>query len=122
MNEIVGQDWDSRTFYEWTPTGQIVAKWNNPTDYVGYQDCQYVIYNKLICSGATEGATTIGGFDLIDLSDPEHAILNGVPSKYGGNAAEILATPAAGGTQLTMYSAASGPINELTTVIPNSSG
>ncbi|MBO0881868.1 MAG: hypothetical protein J2P17_16310, partial [Mycobacterium sp.] len=46
---IVGQDWDSRTFYEWTLTGRTVSTWNNPTDYVGYQDCQYVIYNKLLC-------------------------------------------------------------------------
>lgn len=116
---IVGQDWDSRTFYEWTLTGKIVSKWNNPTDYVGYQDCQYVVYNKLLCSGATEGATTIGGFDLIDLSDPEHAILNGVPNSHGGNAAEILAAPVAGGTRLTLYAAGSmSPISEYTTVIP----
>lgn len=121
-NLIVGQDWDSRTFYEWTLTGKIVSKWNNPTDYVGYQDCQYVVYNKLLCSGATEGATTIGGFDLIDLSDPEHAILNGVPNSHGGNAAEILATPVAGGTQLTMYAAGSmSAISEYTTVIPKTS-
>lgn len=35
----------------------------------------------------------IGGFDLLDMSDPEHAILNGVPIVHGGNAAEILAGP-----------------------------
>lgn len=119
---IVGQDWDSRTFYDWTLTGKIVSQWDNPTDYVGYQDCQYVVYNKILCSGATEGATTIGGFDLIDLSDPEHAILNGVPNTHGGNAAEILATPVTGGTQLTMYAAGSmSAISEYTTVIPNAS-
>lgn len=117
---IVGQDWDSRTFYEWTTTGKIVSEWNNPSDYVGYQDCQYVRYNKLLCSGATEGATTIGGFDLIDLSDPEHAILNGVPNVHGGNAAEILAAPVTGGTQLTLYAAGSmSPVDEYTTVIPD---
>lgn len=124
-NLLVGQDWDSRTFYEWTLSGKIVSKWQNPSDYVGYQDCQYVVYNKMLCSGATEGATTIGGFDLIDLADPEHPILNGLPSAFAGNAAEILATPAAGGTTLTMYSAGGGvsgtdgPIDELTTFVPN---
>jgi Family of unknown function (DUF6454) len=117
---LVGQDWDSRTFYEWTLSGKQVAEWNNPTDYVGYQDCQYVAYNNMLCSGATEGATTIGGFDLIDLGNPEHPILNGVPTPHGGNANEILATPVAHGTQLTDYDASGGPINELTTVIPAS--
>ena len=116
---LVGQDWDSRTFYEWTLSGREVAKWNNPTDYVGYQDCQYVIDNKMLCSGATEGATTIGGFDLIDLGDREHAILNGVPNVHAGNANEILATPGPNGTTLTDYDAGGGPIVEYTTVIPN---
>lgn len=53
---------------------------------MGYQECQYVVHNKMLRSGATEGATTIGGFDLIDLGDPEHAILNGVPNVHAGNA------------------------------------
>ena len=120
-HHIIGQSWDSRTFYEWTLSGKIVKKWNNPSDYVGYQDCQYVVYNKLLCSGATLGATTIGGFDLLDMSDPEHAILNGVPNVHGGNAAEILASPVAGGTQLTMYNTGSAnALTEYTTVIPNS--
>lgn len=85
---------------------------------MGYQDCQYVVYNKMLCSGATEGATTIGGFDLIDLGDREHAILNGVPNPHGGNANEILATAVANGTRLTDHDASGGPINEYTAVIP----
>lgn len=116
---IVGQDWDSRIFYEWTLTGKLVAKWNNPTDYVGYQDCQYVAYQKMLCSGATEGNTTTGGFDLIDLSDPDHAILNGVPNVHAGNANEILDTPITGGNVLTDYDASGGPIQEYTTTVWN---
>ena len=85
------------------------------------QDCQYVVYNKLLCSGATLGATTIGGFDLLDVSDLEHAMLNGVPNVHGGTAAEILATPVTGGTQLTLDNTGSAnPLTEYTTVIPNS--
>lgn len=42
---LVGQDWDSRTFYEWTLGGKVVSEWQNPTGYVGYQDCRYVVYH-----------------------------------------------------------------------------
>ena len=115
---LVGQSWDSRTFYEWTLSGKQVDTWKNPTDYVGYQDCQHVSYDKMLCSGASEGIQSHGGFDLIDLGDPEHAILNGVPTTRGGNANEILATRVDGGIQLTNYAAGSGPIEEWTTVIP----
>lgn len=118
---LVGQDWDSRTFYEWKLSGRLVDEWSNPTDYVGYQDCQYVVYNKMLCSGAPEGATKIGGFDLIDLGNREHPILNGVPNPAGGNANEILATPQAdGSTLLTDYDAGGGPILELTATVPAS--
>ncbi|WIX75492.1 DUF6454 family protein [Amycolatopsis carbonis] len=114
---LVGQSWDSRTFYEWTLKGKLVGTWQNPSDYVGYQDCQYVPYEKMLCSGASEGIQSHGGFDLIDLKDPDHAILNGYPTKIGGgNANEILATPTTDGVVLTQYDAG-GSIDTYTTTI-----
>jgi Family of unknown function (DUF6454) len=39
---LVGNNWGSRTFYEWTPSGRLVTTWKNPDDLVDFQDCQYV--------------------------------------------------------------------------------
>lgn len=126
---IVGQNWGSRDFYEWTLDGKLLAKWANPQGYIDYQDCQYVVYDKMLCSGVSglAGGFRLGGFDLIDLSHGQHTILNEIPidratphgSSLTGNATDMLTTKVSGGTQITMY-VATDAIYEYTTTIPDS--
>lgn len=128
---IVGQDWGSREFYEWTLGGKLLAKWANPQGYIDYQDCQYVVYDKMLCSGVAglAGGFRLGGFDLIDLSHGQHTILNEIPidmatpdgQSLTGNATDMLTTKVSGGTQVTMY-VATGAIYEYTTTVPDSAG
>ena len=49
---LVGNNWGSRKFYEWTPSGKSVTTWKNPENLVDFQDCQYVPKGEMAC-GAT---------------------------------------------------------------------
>lgn len=131
-NTIVGQDWGSREFYEWTTNGRLLAKWANPQGSIDYQDCQYVAYDKMLCSGVAnlDGGVTLGGFDLIDLSHGGHTILNSIPvttktalgANLTQNPTDMRTTKVSGGTQITMYAAPDNAIYEYTTVIPDTAG
>lgn len=104
---LVGQSWGSRRFYDWTLGGRQKDFWLNPDHYIDYQDCEYVVSRKMLCSGI---AGTIGGFVMIDLRD-DHRILHQVPvqtqSASGriitNNPTDIDAEPTATGTHLTLY-------------------
>ena len=85
---LVGNNWGSRKFYEWTITGSQRAAWDNVSHFIDYQDCQYVARAKMLCGGVTNlpqtpttgGATAtyeLGGMALVDLAD--HHILHEVP-------------------------------------------
>lgn len=128
-NTIVGQDWGSREFYEWTMRGDLVAKWANPQGSIDYQDCQYVAYDKMLCSGVAGlgNGFTLGGFDLIDLAHGQHTILNTIPitmttalgNDLTGNPTDLRTTKVPGGTQITMFAAPDNAIYQYTTVIPD---
>lgn len=64
---LVGQNWDSRYFYEWTLDGTLIRKTKNEIDSLGYQDCKYLEGPAMICTGKIGNAR--GSLDLIDLLD-----------------------------------------------------
>jgi hypothetical protein len=102
---IVGQSWGSRRFYEWTLSGHQTDFWLNPTTYTDYQDCEYVVYRKMLCNGPG------GWFDMVVLSDRtvRHALQVPMKTDNGksitANPADIDAEVTAGGTRLTLYGA-----------------
>jgi hypothetical protein len=115
---LVGNNWGSRRFYEWTPDGRTVRTWDNPNHFIDYQDCQYVPDRKMICGGITEfsqtpaagggGATyELGGIGLVDLRS--HAIINEVPFQQWSGAGHVMTRNpfemAADGNRLTLWAA-----------------
>ena len=50
---LVGNNWGSRRFYEWTAGGKQVRSWKNNSFFTDYQDCQYAASAKMICGGVT---------------------------------------------------------------------
>jgi hypothetical protein len=73
-----GVSWGSRKLYSWQQhaagDGFSEATMTlNPSHYIDYQDCQYVLISKMLCSGLSSyrgGSGTVfklGGIDLIDL-------------------------------------------------------
>ena len=70
---IYGGNWGSRRFYTWTPDGLEVDRWENPSSFVDYQDCQYVSAGIVLCSGIaivpqpTGGRYELGGIALVDM-------------------------------------------------------
>jgi hypothetical protein len=77
-NTLHGMSWGSRRIYSWQQHeggyGSAVATMTlNPSHYIDYQDCQYLMTSKMVCSGLgsyRDGAGTafkLGGIDLIDL-------------------------------------------------------
>ena len=50
---LVGNNWGSRRFYEWTAGGRQVRSWTNNSFFTDYQDCQYAASAKMICGGVT---------------------------------------------------------------------
>ncbi|MCW2898600.1 MAG: hypothetical protein JWO67_865 [Streptosporangiaceae bacterium] len=115
---LVGNNWGSRRFYEWTLDGRTVTTWDNPDHFIDYQDCQYVPDGKMICGGITEfpqtpagggsGATyELGGIGLVDLRS--HAILNEVPFQQWSSAGHVITRNpvkmAADGNRLTLWAA-----------------
>lgn len=75
---LVGLSWGSRTFYDWSTTGDELATWKNPSDYVDYQDCQYLADSTALCSGLADipgmpgtpedQRYSLGGLALVDLA------------------------------------------------------
>lgn len=89
---LVGNTWGSRTWIEWTPEGQEISRWENPDQFVDYQDCQYAGEldgaGVALCGGVAglapaPGSTDqsapyqLGGLALVDLRS--HAIVHQVP-------------------------------------------
>lgn len=115
---LVGNNWGSRRFYEWTAGGKQVRSWNNNSFFTDYQDCQYVASAKMICGGITNLAQTpsaggdsatyeLGGISMIDLRT--HDILREVPFQKWSAAGHVMTRNpvklAASGNQLTMWAA-----------------
>jgi hypothetical protein len=71
---LQGISWGSRMFYKWGNTGKEIAKFENPSFYIDYQDCKTIDKNAMVCTGITkydfaEEKVTLGGIDLISLND-----------------------------------------------------
>jgi hypothetical protein len=70
---IYGGTWGTRRFYTWTPDGRELDRWENPSSFVDYQDCQYVGPGLLLCSGIAimqqplGGRYELGGIALVDI-------------------------------------------------------
>ena len=115
---LVGNNWGSRRFYDWTPDGRTTGSWANPSHVVDYQDCQYVADAKMLCGGVANlpqspaaggtGATyELGGMALVDLRS--HDVLHEVPFQRWSTAGHVMTRNplklAADGKQLTMWAA-----------------
>jgi hypothetical protein len=115
---LVGNNWGSRRFYEWTQDGRTVQTWDNPSQFIDYQDCQYVPDGKMICGGITglpqtpaAGGTNatyeLGGVAMIDLR--KHSILNEIPFQQWSSAGHVMTRNpvklAADGNHLTLWAA-----------------
>ncbi len=79
---IHGVSWGSREFYTWTKSGDLIARSENGSHYVDYQDCQFVRPEHMLCSGMATyslrslGSFALGGVDLVRITDylPVHQI------------------------------------------------
>jgi hypothetical protein len=96
---LVGNNWGSRTFYEWTPQGRQTSTWANPTNVLDFQDCQYVPAGQMACTGVTAlpqtplaGGTSVpyelGGVTLIDLH--RRSIVNEFPFQQWSSAGHVM--------------------------------
>jgi Family of unknown function (DUF6454) len=117
-DRLVGNNWGSRTFYEWSPSGRQPASWRNPENLLDFQDCQYVDAGKMACGGITglpqtpaaggTGATyELGGVALIDLH--RRTIVNEFPFQQWSAAGHVMTRNplkfAADGSSVTMWAA-----------------
>jgi hypothetical protein len=115
---LVGNNWGSRRFYEWTAGGRLIRSWDNNSFFIDYQDCQYVASAKMICGGITELPQTpsaggdsakyeLGGLSMIDLRT--HDVLREVPFQKWSSAGHVMTRNpvkmAASGHQLTLWAA-----------------
>ena len=115
---LVGNNWGSRRFYDWTLQGKQIRTWDNSSFFTDYQDCQYVPSAKMICGGITNlpqtptagGASAtyeLGGLTMIDLRS--HNILREVPFQKWSTAGHVMTRNpvkmAATGNQLTLWAA-----------------
>jgi hypothetical protein len=115
---LVGNNWGSRTFYEWTSSGRRLGTWRNPQNLVDYQDCQYVPRAKMACAGVTNlpqtpsaGGTAaiyeLGGITLFDLR--RRSIVNEFPFQQWSDAGHVMTRNpvklSAEGNRLTMWAA-----------------
>jgi hypothetical protein len=115
---LVGNNWGSRRFYDWTLQGQQVHTWENNSFFTDYQDCQYVPSAKMLCGGITNLPQTpaaggsnatyeLGGVTMIDLWT--HDILREVPFQQWSTAGHVMTRNpvklAATGNQLTLWAA-----------------
>jgi hypothetical protein len=112
---LFGNTWGSRRFAEWTLQGKELTTWQNPDNFIDYQDCQYAANSKMLCAGVASLPQTpaaggpsakydLGGIALID--SRTHATLHSVPFQQwtanGGVATRNPFKMTADGNHLTM--------------------
>jgi hypothetical protein len=96
---LVGNNWGSRRFYDWTLGGRQTDAWANNSYFIDYQDCQYVPTRKMLCGGVTnlpqtptaggkEATYELGGMALSDLRDHD-TILHEVPFQQWSTAGHV---------------------------------
>jgi len=71
---VHGGTWGSREFYAWTADGVELDHWDNPSNFIDYQDCQFVGAGRALCSGIATlplskggGEYELGGIAVVDL-------------------------------------------------------
>jgi hypothetical protein len=115
---LVGNNWGSRTFYEWSLSGRPLTTWRNPENLLDFQDCQYIDSGKMACGGITGFPQTpaaggaaatyeLGGVALIDLH--RRTIVNEFPFQQWSAAGHVMTRNplkfAADGSAVTMWAA-----------------
>jgi hypothetical protein len=70
---IYGGNWGSRRFYAWNADGEERERWENPSSFIDYQDCQFAGNGQAICSGIAalplpngKGEYELGGMAIVD--------------------------------------------------------
>lgn len=85
---LVGNTWGSRRFAEWNLKGKELTSWQNPDNFIDYQDCQYAASSTMLCAGIANLPQTpaaggpsatyeLGGMALIDINT--HNTLHDAP-------------------------------------------
>jgi hypothetical protein len=91
---VHGGNWGSRRFYTWSVDGREHDRWDNPSSFVDYQDCQFAGSGNAICSGlaalsAPDGREyELGGIAVIDLV--HHAIVHETPIQLFSTAGHVV--------------------------------
>lgn len=92
---VHGGGWGSRRFYTWTSDGVEVSRWDNPSSFVDYQDCQYVSQGRVLCSGPSvlpladgRGRSELGGVALLDFA--RQRILQETPVRVFSSAGHVI--------------------------------
>lgn len=105
---LVGHSWASRRCYEWTPAGELQARWLNPEPTLALQDGRYVAPRMMLCSGFADDT---GGLTLVDLETRRvrHRLPILLRSATGRpmtrNPVHVEAAPYGDGYRLTLYAA-----------------
>lgn len=115
---LVGNTWGSRRFAEWNSAGKQLSTWPNTSQFIDYQDCQYVPRGKMLCGGVANlpqtptaggalAAYELGGLALIDLHS--HEVLHETPFQQWSSAGHVATRNpvklAVDGDTLTMWAA-----------------
>ncbi len=91
---LYGGSWGSRRLYSWTPDGLEVDRWENPSSFVDYQDCQYVSPGVIVCSGIavmplpSGELYELGGIALVDMVN--RRILHELPVAQFSDAGHVV--------------------------------
>ncbi len=92
---VHGGNWGSRRFYTWTAAGQEQERWDNPSSFVDYQDCQFLGEGQAICSGiallpqpAGRGEYELGGIAMVDLAG--HRVVHETPMQLFSTAGHVV--------------------------------
>lgn len=71
--KVYGGNWGSRNFYTWNTDGEQCDRWDNPSSFIDYQDCQSAGNGQAFCSGIAAlpqpngtGEYELGGVAIVD--------------------------------------------------------
>lgn len=91
---VHGGNWGSRRFYAWSIDGREHDRWDNPSSFVDYQDCQLAGSGYAICSGLAALPTPdgreyeLGGLAVINLDN--HTIVHETPIQLFSAAGHVV--------------------------------
>ncbi len=91
---VHGGNWGSRRFYTWAVDGQEHDRWENPSSFIDYQDCQLAGPGYVICSGLAVmprpdgGEYELGGIATVDLV--HHTIVHEAPIPLFSTAGHVV--------------------------------